>query len=153
MRPLLAFALASLVAAQTAKAPQTAAPADRWVKFRGNATLTGVSAAPVRQNLKLLWTYEAGESVESSAAIAGGTVFVGAASGQLAALDLKTGAVRWKYQLDRDWGSGSADEPLVEPRRGADRQAGCRGANHCIDELVGIVCAPRASCRFRRPKP
>src|SRR2546425_357193 len=43
--------------------------------------------------------------------------------------------------LDRDWGSGSADEPLLEPRRDADRQGRCRGANHCIDELVGIVCA------------
>ncbi len=96
------LALASLLA-QTSKAPpSTPAPADRWPQFRGNATLTGVSAAPVPQNLKLLWTYEAGESVESSAAIAGGTVYVGAASGQLAALDLKTGAVRWKYQAGKE---------------------------------------------------
>ena len=54
--------------------------------------------------------------------------------------------------LDRDWRSGSADEPLVEPRRGADRQGGRRGADRCIDELVGSRRRLRASCRCRLPK-
>ncbi len=31
------------------------------------------------------------------------------------------------------------DEPLVEPRRGANRPGGRGGADRCIDELVGIV--------------
>ena len=41
--------------------------------------------------------------------------------------------------LDRDWLSISANEPIVKPRRGADRQGGCHSANHCIDKLVGCV--------------
>ena len=33
-----------------------------------------------------------------------------------------------------------------------DRPGGRRGSDHCVDELVGGVCAHRASCRCRRPK-
>ena len=53
------------------------AAADDWPQFRGNPQLTGVAAGPVPATLKLLWTYDAGEAIESSAAIAGGTVYVG----------------------------------------------------------------------------
>ena len=42
--------------------------ADEWPQFRGNAQLTGVSAGDVPSTLKPLWTYEAGDSIESSAA-------------------------------------------------------------------------------------
>src|SRR6185295_4660932 len=52
-------------------------PADNWSQFRGNPSLTGVSQASVPSSLKLLWTVEAGDSIESSAAIVGSTVFVG----------------------------------------------------------------------------
>ena len=40
-----------------------------WPQFRGNPLLTGVATQPIPQNLKLLWTYQAGDSIESSAAI------------------------------------------------------------------------------------
>ena len=43
-------------------------PADNWSQFRGNHSLTGVSQSNVSNSLKQLWTYEAGESIESSAA-------------------------------------------------------------------------------------
>ena len=75
-----------------------AAPADEWPQFRGNPQLTGVAAGPVPAVLKLLWTYDAGESIESSAAIAGGTVYVGSQSKDLLAIDLATGKLRWKYR-------------------------------------------------------
>jgi hypothetical protein len=71
-------------------------PADNWSQFRGNHHLTGVSASSVPNELKLLWTYEAGESIESSAAIVGGTVFVGSQKGELTSLNLDNGAVYWK---------------------------------------------------------
>ena len=45
-----------------------------------------------------MWTFDAGDAIESSAAIADGTVYVGSAAGELVALDLQTGAVRWKYR-------------------------------------------------------
>ena len=82
-------------------------PADNWSQFRGNHRLTGVSQSEVPQTLKQLWTYEAGDSIESSAAIVGGTVFVGSQKGELAALNLDNGAVYWKYGTDSPIGESS----------------------------------------------
>jgi outer membrane protein assembly factor BamB len=84
--------------------------ADEWPQFRGNAQLTGVAAGPVPATLKLLWTYDAGEGIQSSAAIAGGAVYVGVESADLLAVDLATGKLRWKYH-----GQDGIDEssPLV----------------------------------------
>lgn len=72
--------------------------ADSWPQFRANYNLTGVAATTVPENLKLLWTYDAGESVESSAAIADGTAYVGVSSGELIAVDLWSGKLKWKYK-------------------------------------------------------
>src|SRR5690349_12010589 len=80
--------------------PQTAtrnSVPDQWTQFRGNHSLTGVASSVPAQNLKLAWTYDAKESIESSAAIPDGKVFVGASSGDLIALDLLTGKLLWKY--------------------------------------------------------
>ena len=41
--------------------------ADEWPQFRGNPQLTGVTNATLPGTLKVLWTYEAGEPIESSA--------------------------------------------------------------------------------------
>jgi eukaryotic-like serine/threonine-protein kinase len=80
---------------------QWAAP-DAWPQFRGNQLLTGVSKSDVPKNIKLLWTYEAGEAIESSAAIADGTVYVGTQKGELLALDLGSGSLRWKYNAAKE---------------------------------------------------
>lgn len=80
---------------------------DNWSQFRGNHNLTGVSLATVPNTLKPLWTYEAGDSIESSAAIVGGTVFVGSQKGELIALNLENGTVYWKYAIDSPIGESS----------------------------------------------
>ena len=59
--------------------------------------MTGVATGPLPATLKLLWTYEAGDGIQSSAAIADGTVYVGVESADLLAIDLATGKLRWKY--------------------------------------------------------
>lgn len=82
-------------------------PAENWSQFRGNQNLTGVSLGNVPNNLKPIWTYDAGDSVESSAAIVGGTVFVGSQKGELTALNLDNGAVYWKYKIDAPIGESS----------------------------------------------
>ena len=85
-------------------------PADNWSQFRGNHSLTGVSNSNVPASLKQLWTYEAGESIESSAAIVGGTVFVGANQGdkgELVALSLDNGSVYWKFSTGSPIGESS----------------------------------------------
>lgn len=82
-------------------------PADNWAQFRGNQQLTGVSQSKVPDSLKQLWTYEAGDSIESSAAIVGGTVFVGSQKGELVALSLDNGSVYWKFVTGNPIGESS----------------------------------------------
>ena len=82
-------------------------PADNWSQFRGNQSLTGVSQSTVANDLKLLWTYEAGESIESSAAIVGRTVFVGSQKGELVSLNLDNGQVYWKFSTGGPIGESS----------------------------------------------
>ena len=48
--------------------------------------------------LKVLWTLDVKDAIESSAAIADGGVYVGSAAGELIALDFQTGVVRWRYK-------------------------------------------------------
>jgi len=100
---LLPFAFLLLPSAL--KAQDT--PSDNWSQFRGNHRLTGVSQSTVPHTLKLLWTYEAGNSIESSAAIVGGTVFVGSQKGELVALNLDNGAAFWKYATGAPIGESS----------------------------------------------
>src|ERR1044071_9609278 len=82
-------------------------PADNWSQFRGNQSLTGVSQSNVPNTLKQLWTYEAGDSIESSAAIVGTTVFVGSQKGDLVALSLDNGSVYWKFSTGAAIGESS----------------------------------------------
>ncbi len=92
----------------TARTGASFAPSpDRWPQFRGNPALTGIATTPLPATLSVRWSYEAGDAIESSAAIADGTVFVGAATGHLLALDLATGALRWKYAVELAVGESS----------------------------------------------
>ena len=68
---------------------------NNWPQFRGNARRTGTATTPPPATLSLKWTYEAGEAIESSAAIVDGAVYVGSTKGELVALDLETGKRRW----------------------------------------------------------
>jgi outer membrane protein assembly factor BamB len=100
-------------ASARSKAAEPAGAADAWPQFRGNAALTGVAAAALPAELKVLWTLEAGESVESSAAIAAGTVFVGRMGGELLAVDLASGRVRWRYTVEGE-GIGESSPAVAD---------------------------------------
>lgn len=121
---LLAAFLLSFAADLTQSAP------DGWPQFRGSPQLTGVSAATLPENLKLLWTFDLEEAIESSAAIAGDVVYVGAHSGELVALDLESGRLRWRY---------SAGNPI-----GESSPAVAEGRVY-VGDLAGVVHAVRAS--------
>jgi len=112
----------------TLKAQDT--PADNWSQFRGNHRLTGVSESAIPGEVKLLWTYEAGDSIESSAAIVGGTVFLGSQKGELVALNLENGAVYWKYETGAPIGESS---PAFS------------GGTVYIGDLAGVLHAVNAS--------
>jgi len=81
--------------------------AENWSQFRGNPRLTGVSNSTVPDSLKQIWTYDAGDSIESSAAIVGGTVLMGSQKGELVSLSLDNGQVYWKYTTGSPIGESS----------------------------------------------
>jgi eukaryotic-like serine/threonine-protein kinase len=70
---------------------------DDWPMFRGSSSLTGITSAKLPQPLKLRWSFQAKDSIESSAAIAGGTVYVGSMDSSLYAINLATGKLVWRY--------------------------------------------------------
>ena len=80
---------------------------DNWTQFRGNPQLTGLSQSVPPEKLKVLWTYEAGDAIESSAAIADGVVYAASQKGELVALSLQDGSVRWKYRTGEGVGESS----------------------------------------------
>ena len=111
---LISLLVLAFILAQANREELDSAPAGNragnknWPQFRGNHELTGVPGSALPETLNLLWSYEAGSSIESSAAIADGVVFVGAHSGELIALDLRNGKVRWAYDAGGPIGESSA---------------------------------------------
>ena len=71
-----------------------------WVSFRGNPQLTGVADSELSDNPQLLWTFQAADMIESTAAVVDGTVYIGALDGILYAIDAETGKKRWTYQTN-----------------------------------------------------
>jgi len=88
-------------------AAQPSPAQDAWPEFRGNPQLTGVASSSLPATLKLLWTYETGDSIESSAAIVDGVVYVGSEASDLVALDLDAGKLQWKYHVNDGIGESS----------------------------------------------
>src|SRR5207245_6751878 len=78
-----------------------------WAQFRGNPRLTCTATTAPPATLKLLWKYQVGESIDSSAAIVNDVVYVGAGTGDLVAIDLATGKLRWKYPTGSAIGESS----------------------------------------------
>lgn len=107
-------------------------PADGWPQFRGNPQLTGLSASRVPGNLRHLWAVDAGESVESSAAIAGGAVFVGTQRGELVSVNLGDGRERWRYGAGNPIGESS---PAVA--RGVVYVGDLSGVMHAVNAADG----------------
>jgi outer membrane protein assembly factor BamB len=104
---LLPFAFCLLPSAARANWNSYVTPADSWPQFRGNPQLTGFSGSGVAGNLRHLWAADAGESVESSAAVAGGVVYVGTQRGELVAFNLADGRERWRYAAGSPVGESS----------------------------------------------
>ena len=71
-----------------------------WTSFRGNPQLTGVADTQLPDKPQLLWTFQAGDIIESTAAVVDGTLYVGALDGVLYAIDAQTGEKRWSYQAN-----------------------------------------------------
>ena len=121
------------VVSATLTAQQGASPADRWTQFRGSAALLGTSQATLPSQLKVLWTYEAGDAIDSSAAIVDGVVFVGSADGHLHAVNLADGKARWKYKASAD-GIGESSPAVAN---GLVYVGDLSGTVHAVDAATG----------------
>lgn len=111
----------------------SSAVADVWNQFRGNPALTGTSDSFLPDSLKLLWTLEVGESIESSAAIADGVVYVGSQSGDLLAVTLSSGEELWRYRATK-FGIGESS-PCVG--QGLVYIGDLDGVLHAVDVRTG----------------
>jgi eukaryotic-like serine/threonine-protein kinase len=69
-----------------------------WPVFRGDPQLTGVAHGELARELVPIWTFEAEDGFESTAAVHDGSVYVGGLDGVLYSLELESGKVRWKYE-------------------------------------------------------
>ena len=84
-----------------------AAPANAWPQFRGSYALTGISSTTIAPAPKLAWAWEGGEAFDSSPAIVDDVVYVGTATGELIAVGLADGKLRWRYKAGEAIGESS----------------------------------------------
>lgn len=82
-----------------------------WPMFRGEPQLTGVVASGLPDKPALLWKFNAGDVVASSAAIESGVVYVGCDSGTLFALNLADGSVKWRSLIAPSTQPSSSSQP------------------------------------------
>jgi len=100
--------------------------------FRGSAGLWGVADSALPEGLKLRWTFQAKEAIESSAAIVDGVAYVGSQDGTLYAVDLVAGKARWQYKTSGPVGESS---PCV--RDGIVYLGDLNGVLHAVDLSTG----------------
>lgn len=74
--------------------------------FHGRTTLTAAKAGTLRE----AWAFPTGDAVTATPTVVGGTVYVGSWDGWFYAVALRTGTLRWKFQLDA--------QPAVIPQPG-----------------------------------
>jgi outer membrane protein assembly factor BamB len=116
---------------------QSAPAASNWPQFRNTATLNGVTSSSLPATLKVLWTYEAGSAVESSAAIVDGVAYVGTMAGTLIAVDAATGKLKWSYTATSDDLGIGESSPAVAG--GLVYIGDLAGVFHAVDAATGKV--------------
>ena len=118
MRPYAALTACVVLVAwatgcEKAAPPAPTAPGDPmpqdWPMFRGGPDMRSVAGGSLPDKLALVWTFKTDDAVRSSAAIAGGRVFVGSDDGHLYAIDLASGKKVWAFKTDM----GVEASPLV----------------------------------------
>ena len=90
-----------VVAAAETASPASAAP--DWPLFRGDAQATGVARSSLPEKPELLWKQTFKDAAfEAGAVVVDGVIYVGSAGtdGDFYALDLATGALKWKFHTE-----------------------------------------------------
>ena len=84
-----------------------------WTSFRGDPQLSGRAASELPAKLAPLWSFQADDAFEATAAIAGNRVYAASLDGRLYALDLADGKLLWSYET----GEEIKSSPLVVGER------------------------------------
>ena len=71
----------------------------QWTQFRLTSDNCGSFGKTEIAKPKLVWKFETGDVIESSAAIVGDTAYVGGHAKYLHALDLISGKLKWKFKV------------------------------------------------------
>ena len=75
--------------------PAESGPVSMWSTFHGDARRNGWAAGPAPARGDILWSFDAGASVQSSPVLGGGLLYIGADNGRLYALRPSTGEEVW----------------------------------------------------------
>jgi outer membrane protein assembly factor BamB len=90
------------------ESPTAQSIVDWWSMLHHDPTHTGYSTSTAPNTNQTRWIYTTGGSVESSPAVANGTVFVGSNDYRVYALNASTGAQVWNYTTGNDVTSSPA---------------------------------------------
>jgi outer membrane protein assembly factor BamB len=101
-----------------------------WPIFRGNALQNGVADTPLPDKLEILWKTKVKDSIESTAAIVGETVYFGSFDEHLYAVSLTDGKEKWKYKAGPIKAAPSVYKNAVYV---GDEE----GMFHCVDMKTG----------------
>ncbi|RZI38364.1 serine/threonine protein kinase, partial [Herbaspirillum sp. HC18] len=86
-----------------------AKPGITWPVFRGDTLGNGIATGPLSENLEVLWKFQGeGHGFEATVAIADGLVFAGCLDGNLYALSLAEGSLKWKYHTELGFSAPAA---------------------------------------------
>lgn len=130
----IAMTMTVWAASSVAGEPSTPSGHHRdWPMFRGNPQQTGTAPGELPARLRILWRFESPEPFTSTAAIAGGTVYLGDDGGTLFAISLSDGKARWKYET----GEPIRSSPTVSD--GVVFFGDSAGVFHAVDAKTGAV--------------
>jgi len=73
-----------------------------WPIFRGDNNLSGVADARITGDLSLLWSFQTGAPIVSSAVIAYGSAYSASTDGIIFAIDLEDGTEKWRFDTKDD---------------------------------------------------
>ena len=100
--------------------------------FRGDLLHTGVYESSAPENNSLLWSFDTGDSIESSPVVVGNRVYFGSENGYVYCLDASSGNEIWNFTTNNEVDSTPAVVDGVVYVGSSDRKL------YAIDANTGV---------------